>query len=174
MFHILASLFCLCFTATSYCNSLWPAFMTSNLIIFPSGLETSSWTFWALASLLFFIFVSLETYLYHWFLKGISYVQALRYAIAANITTLPLILSFPLFFILGQLFQSILYLLVTNNPPKAAIIALFVTFNALIEFTIMRFITGYPSKKLIVPVLSGYVLTIAILILGQLLFGLQK
>lgn len=171
MFHILASLFCLCYTATSYGNALWPAAVIASLLV--GGPDTDVTPYVAL--LLVFPFIPFEAYLYYRCLKGISYLRALCYAIVANITT-----SLATFVSLLLLYTDIAFIvspLVTYNIVTNVVSASFVfvfMVTALIELIVMKLVTGYSLKKIIVPALSGYVLTIAILIIAQLIFNFQR
>ena len=163
MFYILSSLFCLFFTVTNYCNVSWPAAMIStSLLIGGPDFDVAPY----IALLLILVFIPLEAYLYYRCLKGISYLRALCYSVVAIIITS---LTVRIYMTLTNAdINSIM-----RNPDPSYFIFPFVS-SALIEFIVMRLVTGYSSKKLIVPVLSGYALTIAIAIISRLIFGLQK
>lgn len=172
MLYVLASLFCLCFTSASYCNVIWPTSIISTLLFQHQLIENSDFNIY-ITLLIFLIFMLPEIYLYYYLLRNISYTRALCYAGLANITTLlaifvgAILINTNVAFILNPL---VIYNI--TDLFGAYFVFLFI-FTALIELITMKLITGYTLKKIIVPVLGGYALTVILLVITNLFFNIR-
>lgn len=152
MFNILASLFCLFFTATSYCNAFWwPAVFVAEAV------KDSFY-------ILIIVSVVIEACAYYWFLKT-TYQKALLYSVIGNIAS-TILGTFLTTAAMGIGLWQTLYSPL-QNIFDSFIINFLVMFigSVLIELVVIKLISGYSFKQLLLPVLIGNFVTYALIII---------
>ncbi len=145
MFYILASLFCLFFTATSYCNIVWPALFVGEAIL-------------SKIYVLMVASIIIEALVYYWFL-AINYQKAFIYSIVGNIasTIVGTHITVPGMF--GWHFFTSLFVEPSHLFNVISTWILMFLCSALIELLVVKLISGYSAKKLLAPILIGNLAT---------------
>lgn len=155
MFHVLASLFYLCYTATSYCSTLTNA-------IFESISATKFLKILLLANPLPLVLSPLiGTGIYYWFLKPVSLGRAFAYALINLISsTIGLFLMFFMF--------SVIKLTLITEPSYALgamSIAMLVLSGIIIDMLIMHHLFKYPYKTVAAPIVLDIAIRLALIML---------
>lgn len=155
MFHILASLFCLGSTVTSYCSTLADAISESifstrllKILLLADPLPL------ALSPLI-------GTGIFYWFLKPVSLTRAFAYALISLISST--IGFFLMFFMLSIIKLTLI------TEPSYVLSALFAAMLALssivIGMLIMHYVFKYPYKKITLPIILDAAIRLILIIL---------
>lgn len=145
MFHIIASLFCLCYTATSYC--LGTAIIGATLL---ENFDT------------LLIAIMLEAIFYHIVLQT-YYKNALLYSGIGNSISMTIFLTA----IISSTTITSLFQSMPNNiiAPELLFFILLIITTTIIKLFAMQRISGYSMKELKYPVLIGNVILFTCILL---------